>query len=197
MTKFLPKSLQPVGQLDVNQAWTRVWQELDRMGFACRRLSTCQVRLSLAHTAYGYQWYGDRSNGRYCGDIVLPRISLSRWGDFFSRRPFTTPSDVLRHEYGHAYADVNRRRIETKRFEQVFGFPHEWWDDHEMEFDPDHHVTRYAATAPGEDFAEVFCLYLKHRGRLPRRLDKMPIRRKWAFVASLRKNNRVTFVSAI
>lgn len=183
----IPKHFVPIGLSQVNQAWTRVWRELDQMGLTCRRLSTCQVYLSLAHTAYGYQWFGDRKDGRLCGDIYLPSISLSRWGDYFQGRPATSSVDVLRHEYGHAYADVNRRRIETKRFEIAFGYPHEWWKDATLEYDPYHHVTPYAATAPGEDFAEVFWLYLKHKGRLPRRLDTPPIRLKWDFVAKLRR----------
>jgi len=177
----------PTSMSEVNRAWTKVWHEVDTLGFGCKRLATCQVYLELFDTAYGYQWFGDREDGRHCGDIVLPSISLSRWGDFFLGRPFTTPADVLRHEYGHAFADVNRRRIETKKFEKVFGYPHEWRDDYEMEYDPDFHVTEYAATCPGEDFAEVFRLYLKHRGKLSKRIDIPTIRRKWEFMESLRK----------
>jgi hypothetical protein len=145
------------------------------------------VYLEIVSSAYGYQWYGDREDGKHCGDIILPRISGSRWADFFLGRPFTAPADVLRHEYGHAFADVNRRRIETKKFEKAFGYPHEWWDDYVMEYDPYFHVTKYAATAPGEDFAEVFWFYLKHKGKLPKKLDTSAIRRKWEFVDSLRK----------
>lgn len=185
MSLQIPKHFVPVGMPDVNLAWTRVWRELDAMGLTCRRLSTCQVYLDWVSSSYGYQWFGDRNGGRHCGDIVLPRVSFSRWADYFHGRPVTTLLDVLRHEYGHAYADVNRRRVETKKFEKAFGYPHEWWDDAEMEYDPDFHVTEYAATAPGEDFAEVFWLYLKLKGRLPGRLDTPPIRKKWEFVRSL------------
>lgn len=183
----IPRHFIPISLSDVNRAWTKVWDELETMGFSCRRLATCQVYLSLANTAYGYQWYNDREDGRHCGDIILPSVSFARWGDCFKGRPYISTTDVLRHEYGHAYADVNRRRIETKRFERAFGYPHDWWDGYEMDYDPKHHVTPYAATAPGEDFAEVFWLYLKHKGKLPRRLDTPSIRKKWEFVASLRK----------
>lgn len=185
--RLLPKNLRPIGLSDVNRAWTKVWNELETMGFTCRRLSTCQIYLSWANTAYGYQWYGDRENGRHCGDIILPSVPFARWRDFFNCRPFPTSTDVLRNEYGHAYADVNRRQIETNRFEMDFGYPHEWWAGYEMEFDPEHHVTRYASTAPGEDFAEVFWVYLKHKGKLPRHLDRLPIRKKWEFVGNLRR----------
>jgi hypothetical protein len=188
LLRFIPKHFVPVGLDDVNRAWTKVWWELETMGLACRRLSTCQVYLGIVHTAYGYQWYGDRGDGRHCGDIVLPSVSLSRWSDFISGRPFTTVVDVLRHEYGHAYADVNRRRIESRAFENAFGYPHEWWDGYELEHDPYFHVTPYAATAPAEDFAEVFWLYLKHKGDLPRKFASPPIKKKWEFVSRLRKS---------
>lgn len=100
-------------------------------------------------------------------------------------------ADILRHEYAHAYADVNGRRVETKKFERAFGHPHVWWEDFEMEYDPEQHVSRYAATDPVEDFAEVFWKYLKHKGRLPRHHDTAPIRRKWKFVADLRRSQPV------
>lgn len=182
----IPKHFRPTTLAEVNRAWAQVWRELETMGFSCRRLSTCQVYLGLASTAYGYQWFGDREDGRHCGDIVLPRVSSSRWSDYFRGRPSTSVLDVLRHEYGHAYADVNRWRIETKKFERAFGYRHEWWAGYEMEYDPEYHVTEYAATAPGEDFAEVFWLYLKHKGKLPRRFeDRQPIRWKWLFIGDL------------
>ena len=184
---FIPEVLTPIFMSDVNHAWTKVWREIEGMGFACRRLATCQVYLELFDSAYGYQWYGDRSDGRVCGDIVLPRISLSHWKAYFSGITSTSLVDVLRHEYGHAFADVNRRRVESKRFEKTFGSPHDIEHGEDYEHDPECHVTPYAATSTGEDFAEVFWLHLKHKGKLPRHLDTAPIRRKWKFVEELRK----------
>ncbi len=46
-------------------------------------------------------------------------------------------------------------------------------------------MSEYAATAPAEDFAEVFMLYVKHSGVLPARNDTPAIRRKWRFVGQL------------
>ncbi len=51
--------------------------------------------------------------------------SSCHWNDYVHGRAKVSPLDILRHEYGHAYADVNRRRIETKRFEKAFGWPHD------------------------------------------------------------------------
>jgi hypothetical protein len=177
--------LLPLSLPELSRAWTQVWREIETLRFASPRLATCQVYLGIASTAYGYQWYGDRREGRACGDIILPRFSLSHWGDYFGGRAKVTAVDILRHEYGHAFADVNPRRIETKKFERTFGWPHEVAYAEGCEYDSEHHVTRYAAVATGEDFAEVFGLYLKHRGRLPKRLDTAPIRLKWKFVEEL------------
>jgi hypothetical protein len=82
---------------------------------------------------------------------------------------------------------VNRRRIESKKFEQVFGWPHDISYDGGFEYDPEFHITEYAAVSTGEDFAETFWMYLKHKGILPRKHQTQAIRRKWRFVESLRK----------
>jgi hypothetical protein len=51
------------------------------------------------------------------------------------------------------------------------------------EYDPDLHVTPYAAAMPCEDFAETFHFYVRHKGRPPVRLQTKPeIGRKWAFI---------------
>lgn len=74
-----------------------------------------------------------------------------------------------------------------EKFESAFDWPHEVKYSDGFEHDPEHHVTEYAAVTTGEDFAEVFWLYLKYQGRLPRFYDTAPIRRKWKFVAELGK----------
>lgn len=56
-----------------------------------------------------------------------------------------------------------------------------------MDYDPEHHVSEYAATNPMEDFAENFQLYLKHRGILPPVHQTGPIRERWKFIKGLRK----------
>jgi hypothetical protein len=66
------------------------------------------------------------------------------------------------------------------QFKRAFGTHHD--ADVKSEYDPDRHVTPYAATSPSEDLAEVFMLYLKYDGELPERFDTWRIRRKWRFV---------------
>lgn len=184
--------LKPLSLDELNRALTLVWRELKSFGLACEGLDACQVCLGVSSYAYGYQCFGDRTEGRRCGDIILPRISLSHWTDWIIRNQKTITLDVLRHEYGHAYADINQRRIESKRFEKAFDAPHDIWEKHVMEYDPNFHISEYAATSSGEDFAEVFMFFLKHKGRLPRKHDTKPIRRKWKFVDDLRKEPYAT-----
>ncbi len=134
------------------------------------------VYLVALGVAYGWHWYGGS------GEIHVPRISWSRLSHLFSGG-YTSLRDVLRHEYAHAIADTHRGLIRSEKFGDAFGAAHSW--DFEWEHDPDHHVTSYAATAPAEDFAETFMLYLRHGGRLPARHGTMPIRRKWRFIRDL------------
>lgn len=178
----------PVSLGELSRSWTQVWREIETLGFDSRKLESCQVRLGFVHTAYGYQWFGDRSNGRACGDIVLPTVSLSQWQQYFMGGKKESVTDILRHEYGHAFADVNRRRIETKRFEGTFGWAHDVAYDGGFEYDPEYHITEYAAGSTGEDFAETFWKYLKHKGRLPRQHHFKPIIKKWEFLESLRRS---------
>jgi hypothetical protein len=132
----IPDHFRPTNLCELNAAWTKVWRELETLGLACPRLGTCQVYLGIIDTVYGYQWFGDRLEGRGCGDIVLPSVSLSQWGNYFLGNAKVSTIDILRHEYGHAFADVNRRRIETKRFEKAFGWPHEVAYAEGFEYDP-------------------------------------------------------------
>jgi hypothetical protein len=186
-----PHPLRPLSLSELNTAWTKVWRELDSLGFGCPRLETCQVYLGIIDAAYGYQWFGDRPEDRACGDIVLPRVALCHWLDYFNGRPKISALDILRHEYGHAYADVNRIRIETKRFEKAFGAPHDIENSRGFEYDPEYHITEYAATSTGEDFAEIFWKFLKHKGKLPSHHHTTPIIKKWEFVEALRKGGRL------
>ena len=183
----IPKHFSPVSLSELSRTWDRVWHELEKFGFTSRKLETCQVYLGIIDYAYGYQRFGDRPAGRACGDIVLPRVSFSQWKSYFYGMKKESVLDVLRHEYGHAYADVNQRRIETKRFEKVFGGPHDITYSGGVEYNPEYHVTEYAAESTAEDFAELFWKYLKHKGKLPKHHQTNPIIKKWQFIESLRK----------
>ena len=90
---------------------------------------------------------------------------------------------MIRHEYGHAIADNHRGLFRSKRFAIAFGQPHE--SCVASKYDAAHHVSTYAATEAGEDYAETFMLYLRHRGVLPKKHTTVMVRRKWQFMHAL------------
>lgn len=160
----------------LNNALFQVQAELEDLGFYDENLQTVDVYLVPFGAAYGWQCYGG------CREIRIPAISLSKILDFFGR-PYTSLRDTLRHEYAHAVADTHRGLFRSARFFDAFGASHE--SSVEWEFDPDHHLTRYGATSPSEDFAETFMFYVRYGGALPPRLYTRAIARKWSFIRSL------------
>jgi hypothetical protein len=97
--------------------------------------------------------------------------------------------DVLRHEFGHALADRYPKALrDGDLFKKAFGGP--YGDRPAKGTDPDDWegrcVSRYAATATQEDFAETFMFFLKHKGKIPARFANKPaIRKKWKAVAEI------------
>ena len=111
----------------------------------------------------------------------IPSISLAQLGDFFSGR-YLRLTDILRHEWAHALADVHPDFVECPTFVRYFGGEYEDPEAPE-DYDRELHVSKYAATMPAEDFAETFHFYIRHKGRLPVRLAGRPaIVRKWNFI---------------
>ncbi len=172
-----PLRLRAVTLGQLNRALARVVRELDAHGFWDSSLAQVDVRLVPFGVPYGWQRY------RSSGEIDVPAVSLSRLGDLL-RGSYTSLANVLRHEYAHAIADTHRGLFRSTRFSECFEAAHD--DGSAFEYDPELHVTRYASKAAAEDFAEVFMLWLRHGGVMPRRFDGLPaIERKWRFVAAL------------
>lgn len=163
-----------IGRL--NRAMADVQDDLMRHGFWDDATAAPDVYLVTFGTAYGWQGYGGG------GHIYIPALGLSKLGEIFSGG-HTSLRDVLRHEYAHAVADTHRGLVRSSRFKEAFGDSHRW--DQEYEFDADIFISEYAATAPAEDFAEVFMWYLKCDGELPKRFNHPAIRAKWRFVREL------------
>ena len=154
----------------------QVRHELRRLGFLSPAVSNVRVRLTAFGTAYGYQHYGGS------GEIHIPAVSLSRFSTILGY-PYTSLRDVIRHEYGHAVADQHRGLIRSRKFSTAFGAGH---DNDKMDaFDPEVHLTPYAAHSPGEDFAETFMIFVRTGGVLPERNGSMSIKRKWRFLNDL------------
>ena len=159
----------------LRRAVQTVRRELRELGFWDDAVAEIDVKLVTTGYAYGWQWHG------IGGDIEVPKFSASRLMDHLGLGNGYLPLVmVLRHEFGHALADTHRHLVETKRFEKAFWAPYD--DDTVDEYDPDLHVTPYAAWNCQEDFAEVFAKFLKHGGRLPKIFDTPTIRAKWKFV---------------
>lgn len=164
----------------LRRAVSTVRRELAELGFWDQAVAEIDVHLVSVGTAYGWQWHG----GGVGGDIEIPKYSASRLIDRLGLGNGYLPlTMVIRHEYGHAVADTHRRLVETKRFERAYWAPYN--DDTVAKFDPEIYVTPYAASNCQEDFAEVFALYLKHRGGLPAKYDTPAIRAKWEFVRGM------------
>ena len=161
----------------LNRAVWDVQGELELHGFFDKKLAGIDVYLSWCGFAFGWCWYGTS------GNIYIPALSFGRIYDRIRGEARTPLRDVLRHEYGHALAHTHRALFCSLPFKRAFGSHHD--ADIRSDYDPERHVTPYAATSPSEDFSEVFMLYLRHSGELPERFDTWRIRRKWKFVRDL------------
>ena len=157
---------------DVCRANQQVTRELDSAGFWNDRLEDVEVYWT-THSWDCYGWYQ--------GDICIPALTGAQLSDLIAGR-HTRLTDILRREWAHAIADKWPHLINIKRFVNAFGGHYES-EQPLMKYDPDHHLTQYAATTPCEDFAETFYFYLRHKGKLPIHLaDKPVILAKWRFV---------------
>lgn len=161
---------------ELDLANDQVIGELEKFGFYDERMARIEVYLALAGDAFGWQNYGGD------GHIDIPALSLARLSSLIGYERASL-RDVLRHEYAHAVADTHRGLMRSRRFTAAFGRSH--GSEVASDYDRRAHVTRYAASSPGEDFAEVFMKYLKHRGRIPKRFRHPAIQRKWGFVRAL------------
>jgi hypothetical protein len=157
---------------DVCRANHTVIRELETLWFWHKRLDDVEVYwVATSWSCYGW----------YQGDIYIPAITGAQLSDLIQGRHIRL-TDVLRHEWAHAVADKWPLVMNTKRFLTAFGGPYES-GERVMNYDPDHHLTEYAATMPCEDFAETFHYYLRHKGNVPYRLHYKPrILAKWQFV---------------
>lgn len=162
---------------EVSHANEQVTEEMEHLGLWHPRLDTVTVwHVPVAFDCYG--WF------RVKGHIYIPAVTGAQLSDFFSGY-HTRLTDVLRHEWAHALADRRPGLVRTRRFRETFGGPYSSTKP-VGSYDPDEHLTPYAATSPCEDFAETFAYYIRHKGRLPVRLrDKPAIVWKWEFVAAM------------
>lgn len=161
----------------LNRAVSDVQGELQQHGFYDERLAGVDVYLNWCGVALGWCWHGTT------GDIHIPAVSIGKLYECLRGESRTSLRDVVRHEYGHALAHTHKGLFCSIPFKRAFGNHHD--ADVKSDYDPERHVTPYAATSPSEDFAETFMFYLRRGGELPGRFDTWRIRRKWQFIRNL------------
>jgi hypothetical protein len=151
-------------------------RELIYHGVWEKRLAAIPVSLVPCSRYYGWQAYGTT------GEIGIPAVSVCRIRDWW-RGDYVSLRDVLRHEYAHAIAHVWPGLIRSRRFKAAFGASHK--SEISTPFDPDLHISEYAATSPSEDFAETFMYFLRDKGCLRPWNNTPVLRRKWRFIQQL------------
>ena len=149
------------------RAVRRVQRELERYGFWDQEMAEVEVRLT-PFSLFLYGRYDARSpSERQPAQAPRPLPPAAR-----------APGRRDPHEYAHALEDVRWREFTGRAFHRAYGTPYE--------YHPELYVSRYAAKNSSEDFAETFMLYLKHRGRLPKRFrSSKTIKKKWRFIRRL------------
>jgi hypothetical protein len=165
----------------LNRAHSHVTRELDSLDLWLSRMAQVEVYLTawnpMGFVCYGWQNYGTD------GSICIPSISGPRISDWlFNRRGYTL-RDVLRHEWAHALAHHHHDKVSKHSFIRAFDGDHD--SDAEFDYDPEIHISEYAATNASEDFAENFMYYIKHRGEIPNKWQTPAIAKRWRYIASL------------
>ena len=107
-----------IGGISFESACREVQEELQVADLWCSRLEQVKVRQVPLGLPYGWQYY------QGCGDIVIPRLSLVRLFDL-ARGVVVPLRDTLRHEYAHAFAQINSGFYACDRFVSAFGKPHD------------------------------------------------------------------------
>jgi hypothetical protein len=177
----------------IDQALDTVIKDLQRVGLLTDKLYSVEVYrhgidILGCHGLYIEECsFLDSMLGFEPRSIYIPQFSWSRIAESLKRmgRSTTSLRDVLRHEYGHAFAVEHPSHIRrSKEFRATFGAA---YDDEEppYSYDPKMHVSKYAATAPYEDFAETFMTYVKYGGKIHRFKNRPVLHKKMKFIQTL------------
>lgn len=86
--------------------------------------------------------------------------------------PGNTLLDTIRHEFAHAWAWLDPKFIDLPWFQRAFGACYDDAWAEAPEYDRADFVSRYACTAPKEDFAETFMVFLRRHDSLDRYLGR-------------------------
>jgi len=171
----------------IERAFNKVRDELQSLGLIYEGVYLDKVELVVsplpiwAVGAYGFVYdegvpFLGRLVGFEEGKIYIPGV-MENEPDILT--------DVIRHEFAHAWACLDKKFMRGRWFKEAFGKPYfsEWRAVEgvsEFEFSSEYldYASDYALTRPAEDFAETFQLYLKHRNNLKRFNRRPGLRRK-------------------
>lgn len=157
-----------------------VRRELKAFGCFTTEVANLNVYQTSVSIAYGYQQYHES------GDIVIPRVSVSRLWDNFFGGDYVSIRDIIRHEYAHGIAHCHPKMVSIVSFDKTFQGDHDFGKG--SGYDEEHHVSSYASKNPCEDFAEVFMYFVKYRGKIPPMFSGLPvIEKKWRFIETMCK----------
>ncbi len=174
----------------VQRALDHVMNEVAAAGLLTRRIWDVPVFTQPAALG-GYEGLYVEQPGRAMAlagyrarGIYVPLITWSRLlaGLGLGGRHPSSMRDILRHELGHAFAVEHPSLVRrSARFRDAFGGPYDQAGP-TATYQPDEHVTEYAATSPAEDFAETFMTYLCVGGDIHRFRERRGVARKLRFV---------------
>ena len=174
----------------LDRAFARVRAELHEVGLLGDGVYLDQidlVRVALpALSTMGYVYDGlmgwfDRLAGFRERTIYVPIVApIER------RKPGATLSDVIRHEFAHAWAWLAPGLMRRPWFHRTFGGRYSAaWSGERPEFDARAFVSTYATTSPAEDFAESFMTFLRCRRSLHRFRTRPHLLKKLTAIATL------------
>ena len=183
LLKILKKIRYSYRQTDI--AFNKVRKELFSLGIFTKEIDDVEVEWQqLAVGALvNINWLlnygvGSPSVMGYCTEenrICIPEFGIGR---------DVSVQDVLRHEFGHVYANLYPKMFVSMNFKKAFGDKY----GEEVVYDDndnwkDYCVSPYAASSTQEDFAETFMYYLKHKGKIPSKFKRNRcIVSKWGFL---------------
>ena len=115
------------------------------------------------------------------GKLYISKYSLGH----LQNCKYSSIRDLVRHEYAHAFAEKYQNLIWRNAFEKAFGGTYD--SEIKTKMPTSAYFTDYAKTNPCEDYAETFKMYLKWKGKLPKKFTNKQLIAKWNFVASVIK----------
>src|SRR5690606_16613183 len=164
--------------LQLSRAYNHVRDELREVGLLVDGRYLDEIECSTCWVPNRKFWEPSKHGGFFYDEGVDP---LNGWAGFRagtiyvnelaprSRERGHTLTDIVRHEFGHAWAWRDGPFFRRPWFRDAFGAPYdapEW--EPKREYAAADYVSDYAAGQAKEDFAETFMVFLRDRRELGR-----------------------------